>query len=433
MFQPEFELLNREQIEQLQLERLQNIVYYAYENIRSYKEKLDSAKIKPQDIKSLEDIVKLPFITKEDFRKNYPYGMFAKNVKSLARIHASSGTTGKSTIVGYTKKDLDIWSDLVARVAACAGVSSDDIVHIAFGYGLFTGGFGLHYGLEKLGATIIPVSSGNTKRQIQLIMDLKPTVLVCTPSYALHIAESLKKEGIDTSNISLKIGLFGAEPWSEQLRKKIEEALPIKAYDNYGLSEVMGPGVSAECTFQNGMHIFEDHFFAEIIDPNTLLPVKEGEYGELVITTLTKEALPVIRYRTRDITKIDKSQCACGRYMARMAKPIGRSDDMMIIRGVNVFPTQIEEALFNIEGVMSTYQIILEKEEALDKATLLVEVNENIFFDEMKQQRLILDKIKHELRTILGIELEVKLVEPYSLERTEGKAKRIIDKRGVYQ
>ncbi|MGC8790108.1 MAG: phenylacetate--CoA ligase family protein [Desulfurella sp.] len=431
MFEPEFELLNREQIEELQLERLKKTVHYAYNNVRAYKEKLDSIKIKPQDIKSLQDIIKLPFTTKEDFRQNYPYGMFAKDVKSLARIHASSGTTGKSTIVGYTKKDLDTWSNLVARLAACAGVGSDDIVHIAFGYGLFTGGFGLHYGLEKLGATVIPVSSGNTRRQIQLITDLKPTVLVCTPSYALHIAETLRKENIDPNSVSLRIGLFGAEPWSEQMRKKLEEALPIKAYDNYGLSEVMGPGVSAECTYQNGMHIFEDHFLVEIIDPDTLDPVKEGEYGELVITTLTKEALPVIRYRTRDITKLDKSKCACGRYMARMSKPIGRSDDMMIIRGVNVFPTQIEEALFNIEGVMSAYQIVLEKEEALDKATLLVEVNENIFFDEMKQQRLMLEKIKYELKTILGIELDVKLVEPYSLERSEGKAKRIIDKRGI--
>lgn len=432
MFQPEFELLNRSQIEALQLERLQKTIKYAYENVEAYKAKLDQARIKPNDIKNLDDAVKLPFTTKEDFRQNYPYGLFALNVKSLARIHASSGTTGKSTIVGYTKKDLETWSNLVARLAACAGVGSDDIVHIAFGYGLFTGGFGLHYGLEKLGATVIPVSSGNTKRQIQLIMDLKPTVLVCTPSYALHIAETLKKEGNDINNVSLKIGLFGAEPWSEQLRKKIEGAMQIKTYDNYGLSEVMGPGVSAECAYQNGMHIFEDHFYAEIVDPQTLLPVKDGEYGELVITTLTKEALPVIRYRTRDITKLDKSKCLCGRSMARMSKPIGRSDDMMIIRGVNVFPTQIEEALFNIEGVMSAYQIILEKEEALDKVTLLVEVTENIFFDEMKKQRMMLEKIKHELKTLLGIELEVKLVEPYSLERSEGKAKRVIDKRGLY-
>ncbi|MGB9755413.1 MAG: phenylacetate--CoA ligase family protein [Desulfurella sp.] len=432
MFQPEFELLSRSQIEELQLERLQKTITYAYENVKAYKTKLDQVKIKPHDIKSLDDIAKLPFTTKEDFRQNYPYGLFALNVKSLARIHASSGTTGKSTIVGYTKRDLDTWSNLVARLAACAGVGSDDIVHIAFGYGLFTGGFGLHYGLEKLGATVIPVSSGNTKRQIQLIMDLKPTVLVCTPSYALHIAETLKKEGVDINNVSLKIGLFGAEPWSEQLRKKIEGAMHIKAYDNYGLSEVMGPGVSAECIYQNGMHIFEDHFYAEIVDPKTLLPVKDGEYGELVLTTLTKEALPIIRYRTRDITKLNKSKCSCGRSMSRMSKPIGRSDDMIIIRGVNVFPTQIEEALFNIEGVMSIYQIILEKEEALDKATLLVEVTENIFFDEMKQQRLMLEKIKHELKTLLGLELDVKLVEPYSLERSEGKAKRVIDKRNLY-
>lgn len=431
MFEPQKETLSRKEIEDLQGQLLIKNVAYAYKNVPAYKQKFDEVGIKPSDIKGLSDIVKLPFTTKEDFRQNYPYGMFAVSLQQVARVHASSGTTGKSTIVGYTKNDLETWSTLVARVATCAGVGQKDIIHIAFGYGLFTGGFGLHYGLEKLGATVIPVSSGNTKRQVQLLKDLGPTVLVCTPSYALHIAEKLNQEGLSPDDIHLKVGLFGAEPWSDKLRKKIEEALNIKAYDNYGLSEVMGPGVSAECVYQDGMHIFEDHFIAEIVDPVTLEPLPEDEYGELVITTLTKEALPVIRYRTRDITKISKEKCACGRNMARMAKPIGRTDDMMIIRGVNVYPTQIEEALFAIEGVLPHYQIVLERKKALDEATLLVEVNENIFFDEMKQQRLMLEIIRHEIKTTLGIDIEVKLVEPYSLERSEGKAKRIIDNRKI--
>ena len=351
-------------------------------------------------------------------------------MKEIVRIHSSSGTTGKPTVVAYTKKDLKTWADLVARIAKAAGVTDEDVVQIAFGYGLFTGGFGLHYGLENIGAAIIPASSGNTKRQIMLMEDYGATVLVCTPSYALYIAEVAEKLGKDPKkDLKLRIGMFGAEPWSEQMRKKIEDSLDIKAYDNYGLSEIIGPGVAGECEVQNGMHISEDHFIAEVINPETEEPVKPGEYGELVITTLTKEALPVFRYRTRDITKLDYTPCSCGRTSVRMSKPIGRTDDMLIIRGVNVFPSQIEEVLFNIEGVSPHYQIVVDRKGALDTVTVLVEANANLFFDEMKKQKQLLDKINDELKTTLGIDVDVKLVEPNSIERSEGKAKRIIDKR----
>ncbi len=426
----ERETLPRKDRESLQTELLREKIEYAYKNVPYYKKRFDEYGITKESIKSIEDIRKLPFMTKDDFRDNYPFGLFAKPIKEILRIHSSSGTTGKPTVVGYTRKDLDTWSELVARIAAAAGVTDEDIVHIAFGYGLFTGGFGLHYGLEKLGAAIVPASSGNTKRQIMLMRDYGATVLVCTPSYALHIAEVARENGTDPINdLKLKIGMFGAEPWSEQMRKRIEEELGIKAYDNYGLSEVMGPGVSGECEQQNGMHISEDHFIVEVIDPETGEPLKEGEYGELVITTLTKEALPVFRYRTRDITKITTEPCACGRTTARMDKPIGRTDDMMIIRGVNVFPSQIEEVLFNIEGVSPHYQIIVDRVGALDTATVMVEANARLFFDEMKKQKQLLDKISYELKSALGIDVEVKLVEPHTIERSEGKAKRVIDKR----
>ncbi len=430
LWDKERETLPRKELENLQVELLRENIDYAYRNVPYYKKVFDENGITPAAIKSIEDIRKLPFMTKDDFRDNYPFGLFAKPLKEIARIHSSSGTTGKPTVVGYTKRDLDTWSDLVARIAAACGVTDDDIVHIAFGYGLFTGGFGLHYGLEKLGATIVPASSGNTKRQIMLIKDYGATVLVCTPSYALHIAEVARENGVDPKKeFRLRIGMFGAEPWSEQMRKRIEDELNIKAYDNYGLSEVMGPGVSGECEYQCGMHISEDHFIAEIIDPATGEPLKEGEYGELVITTLTKEALPVFRYRTRDITKLTKETCKCGRTTARMDKPIGRTDDMLIIRGVNVFPSQIEEVLFNIEGVSPHYQIIVDRKGALDTATVMVEANANLFFDEMKKQKQLLDRINYELKTTLGIDVDVKLVEPHSIERSMGKAKRVIDKR----
>ncbi len=422
--------MTRDDIEKLQLELLVRNIDYAYENIPFYRDRFDEKGIKAKDIKSLKDLQNIPFTTKDDFRNNYPFGLFATDMKKIVRIHASSGTTGKPTVVGYTKKDLETWSNLVARIAVAAGVTDNDIVHIAFGYGLFTGGFGLHYGLEKVGASVVPASSGNTKRQIMLMQDYGATVLVCTPSYALHIGETAQKLGIDVhKDLKLKIGLLGAEPWSNQMRKKIEERLGLKAYDNYGLSEVMGPGVAGECEAQDGMHIAEDNFIVEIINPETGIPVEDGEYGELVVTPLTKEALPIFRYRTRDITRIKKDRCLCGRTFARMDKPIGRTDDMLIIRGVNVFPSQIEEVLFSIEGISPHYQIILERDGALDKATILVEANANLFFDEMKKQRQFMDRINAELKSALGIEITAKLVEPYSIERSEGKAKRIIDKR----
>ncbi len=424
------ETMPRKDIENLQVELLRENIEYAYKNVPLYKKKFDEYGIDKNSIKTIEDIQKLPFTTKDDFRDNYPFGLFATDMKKIVRIHSSSGTTGKPTVVGYTSKDLDTWSNLIARIAAAAGVTDEDIVHIAFGYGLFTGGFGLHYGLERIGAAIVPASSGNTKRQIMLIKDYGATVLVCTPSYALHIAEVARESGIDIKNdLKLRIGMFGAEPWSNQMRKKIEEELNIKAYDNYGLSEIMGPGFSGECKQQDGMHIAEDNFIAEIINPETGKTAKKDEYGELVITTLTKEALPVFRYRTRDITRIIKEKCACGRTFARMEKPIGRTDDMLIIRGVNVFPSQIEEVLFSMDGVSPHYQIIIDKAGALDIATVKVEANANLFFDEMKKQKEFLDKINNELKSSLGIDVSVKLVEPHSIERSEGKAKRIIDKR----
>ncbi len=424
------ETMDRKSLENLQVELLRENIEYAYKNVPFYKKKFDEYGITKESIKTIEDIRKLPFTTKIDFRDNYPFGLLARPMKEIVRIHSSSGTTGKPTVVAYTKKDLKTWADLVARIAKAAGVTDEDIVQIAFGYGLFTGGFGLHYGLENIGAAIIPASSGNTKRQVMLMQDYGATVLVCTPSYALYIAEVAQNMGIDPKkDLKLRIGMFGAEPWSEQMRKKIEESLNIKAYDNYGLSEIIGPGVAGECEEQNGMHIAEDHFIAEVIDPETEEPVKPGEYGELVITTLTKEALPVFRYRTRDITKLDYSTCKCGRTSVRMSKPIGRTDDMLIIRGVNVFPSQIEEVLFNIEGVSPHYQIIVDRKGALDTVTILVEANANLFFDEMKKQKQLLDRINDELKTTLGIDVDVKLVEPNSIERSEGKAKRIIDKR----
>ncbi len=429
-WEKEKETMDRKSLENLQVELLKEKIEYAYKNVPFYRKKFDEYGITKESIKTIEDIRKLPFTTKIDFRDNYPFGLLAKPMKEIARIHSSSGTTGKPTVVAYTRKDLKTWADLVARIAKAAGVTDEDIVQIAFGYGLFTGGFGLHYGLENIGAAIIPASSGNTKRQIMLMQDYGATVLVCTPSYALYIAEVAQNMGIDPKkDLKLRIGMFGAEPWSEQLRKKIEEGLNIKAYDNYGLSEIIGPGVAGECEAQNGMHVAEDHFIVEIINPETEEPVKPGEYGELVVTTITKEALPVFRYRTRDITKLNYSICKCGRTSVRMSKPIGRTDDMLIIRGVNVFPSQIEEVLFNIEGVSPHYQIVVDRKGALDTVEVLVEANANLFFDEMKKQKLLLDKINDELKTTLGIDVDVKLVEPNTIERSEGKAKRIIDKR----
>jgi phenylacetate-CoA ligase len=428
-WEPEYETMGRDELEQLKLERLQSTLHRVYLNVPFYRKKFDELGIDPDDVTSLKDVRRLPFTTKDDLRDNYPYGLFAVPLREVVRIHASSGTTGMATVVGYTKNDIKTWSNLVARVLSAGGITKDDVVQIAFGYGLFTGGFGLHYGAERIGASVIPISSGNTRRQVKIMQDFKTTALICTPSYALLIADTLQEMGINVNSLSLKYGLFGAEPWSDGMRQEIQERLKIMATDNYGLSEVMGPGVAGECLERKGLHINEDHFLVEVIDPNTLDPVGPGETGELVITTLTKEAFPVIRFRTRDLTTLMPEPCACGRTLLRMSRVVGRTDDMLIIRGVNVFPSQIETILFDIEGTEPHYQIIVERKGALDDATVLVEVSESIFFDEMKKQSELIALIKKRLVSELGISVDVKLVEKRTLERFEGKAKRVIDKR----
>ncbi len=428
-WEPERECMVREDLEQLQLERLQSTLYRVGTHVPFYKKKFAEEKLNFEDIKSLDDLRRLPFTVKQDLRDNYPYGLFAVPLREVVRVHSSSGTTGLATVVGYSRNDIRNWSNLVARILTAAGVTKDDVIQIAFGYGLFTGGFGLHYGAERLGASVIPISAGNTKRQIQIMQDFKTTALVCTPSYALIIADTMMEMGINPNGLSLRYGLFGAEPWSEAMRQEINEKLGIIATDNYGLSEVMGPGVAGECQQCQGLHINEDHFLLEIIDPETLEPVEPGEVGELVITTLTKEAFPMIRYRTRDLTRLIPEPCECGRTLMRMERIMGRTDDMLIIKGVNVFPIQIERVLFEIEGTEPHYQIIVERENHSDKVTVLVEVTEAIFFDEMKKQRQMVDNIKARLASELGIGVDVKLVEEKTLERFEGKAKRVIDKR----
>jgi len=428
-WQPESERMGRAELEQLQLERLASTLTRVYLNVPFYRRKFDEAGFNPDDLRSLADLRRLPFTVKDDLRQNYPYGLFAVPLREVVRVHASSGTTGMSTVVGYTRNDIKTWSNLVARILTATGVTADDVVQIAFNYGLFTGAFGLHYGAERVGASVIPMSSGNTKRQIKLMQDFKTTALVSTPSYAMLIADTMIEMGINRNALSLKYGLFGAEPWSDAMRNELQDKLGIIATDNYGLSEVMGPGVSGECRERNGLHINEDHFLVEVLDPKTLQPVGPGEVGELVITTLTKEAFPMIRYRTRDLTRTIEEPCACGRTLRRMARIMGRTDDMLIIRGVNVFPQQIESVLFEIEGTEPHYQIIIDRKGALDDAMVLVEASERIFFDEMKKQKELIDTIKKRMASELGIAVEVKLVEKKSLERFEGKAKRVIDNR----
>ena len=423
------ECMAREDLEQLQLERLQSTLYRVGTHVPFYKKKFDELKFNYDDIRSLDDVRRLPFTVKQDLRDNYPYGLFAVPLRDVVRVHSSSGTSGQATVVGYTRNDIRTWSNLVARIITAAGVTKNDVIQIAFGYGLFTGGFGLHYGAELIGTSVIPISAGNTKRQIQIMQDFKTTALVCTPSYALILADTMMEMGINPNGLSLRYGLFGGEPWSEAMRQEIHQKLGIIATDNYGLSEVMGPGVSGECQQCNGLHIAEDHFLLEILDPVTLEPVPEGEIGELVITTLTKEAFPMIRYRTRDLTRFIPGACPCGRTTRRMQRVMGRSDDMLIIKGVNVFPIQIEKVLFEVEGIEPHYQIIVDRENHTDRITVLVEVMESIFFDEMKKQRMVIDRIKSRLASALGLQVEVKLVEEKTLERYEGKAKRVIDRR----
>ena len=431
IWNPEKECLDRSALKELQLEGLKNTVRRVFEHVPCYQNKFSGLKLTPESISSLSDLSKLPFTTKEDLRLNYPYGMFAVPMRQVVRIHSSSGTTGKPTVVGYTRNDLNTWTELVARFMTAAGVSADDIVQIAFGYGLFTGAFGLHYGAERIGASVIPISSGNTDKQLMIMQDYRSTALVCTPSYALTLADRMEKQGISPDSMALKFGLFGGEPWSEEMRKEIEKRLGILATDNYGLSEVMGPGIAGECEHQCGMHLFEDHFIAEIINPDTGEVLPEGEMGELVLTSITKEAFPMIRYRTRDITRLIYEPCACGRTLARMQKTAGRSDDMLIIKGVNVFPTQIEEILFQVEGCEPHYQLVVDREGTMDTLEVHVEVNEGIFFDEMKRQRAFVEMVEKRLASSLGVGAKVKLVEPSSIQRHEGKANRVIDRRKI--
>ncbi len=425
----EKECMPRKELEELQTRRLKETVYRMYAFVPAYKEKMDKAGIKPDDINSLSDLKLLPFTTKQDLRDNYPFNLFAVPMSEVIRIHSSSGTTGKPTVVGYTKKDIDIWAELMARALCSAGANKRSVIQNSYGYGLFTGGLGVHYGAEKLGASVIPSSGGNTKRQLMLMQDFGTTVLTCTPSYALFMYEEMQEMGIKPEDLKLKSGIFGAEPWSENMRKEIEKSLQIDAYDIYGLSEIIGPGVAIECSYKNGLHIAEDHFIAEIIDPITEEILPEGEHGELVISAVTKEALPIIRYRTRDLTSLTKEKCACGRTHVRMQKVLGRSDDMVIIRGVNVFPSMVESVLLEIPGVEPHYLLVVDRQGTLDILEVQVEVSEQVFSDEVRKLEELGTRIKRELESALGVGVKVRLVEPKSIERSEGKAKRVIDKR----
>lgn len=426
----DFETLPREAIESLQLRRLQQTVERVYATVPFYREAFDQAGVKPKDIKRLGDLQRLPFTLKKDMRDNYPYGLFAVPLEQIVRIHASSGTTGKPTVVGYTRRDIDTWTELMARSFFAAGAHKGDVIHNAYGYGLFTGGLGAHYGAERIGASVIPMSGGNTKKQLMIMQDFGSTVLTCTPSYSLFLAEVAAEEGIDIRKLKLKVGILGAEPWSEKMRLEIESKLNIKAIDIYGLSEILGPGVGIECIeAQNGLHVWEDHFLLEIIDPDTQEVLQDGEKGELVITTITKEGIPLIRYRTRDITRLTREPCICGRTHARIERLSGRSDDMLIIRGVNVFPSQIESVLFNIKGIEPHYQLLVDREGTLDTLEVLVEVDEQTFSDEVRKLQLLSGTIQKQIKDLLGVTCKVRLVEPKTLARSEGKAQRVIDKR----
>lgn len=423
------EKMPRDLLEKLQLERLKSTLHHVYNNVPFYRRTFDDKGIKPENVHSLHNLTIFPFTEKNDLRENYPYGMFAVPLKDIIRIHSSSGTTGRPTVVGYTRNDLQLWSELVARIMVAAGTTKDDIIQISFGYGLFTGALGLHYGGELIGATVIPVSSGNTRRQVLFMQDFKSTVLVGTPSYALYLAEALQELNVDIRSLKLRLGLFGGEPWSEKMRTEIESRINISATDNYGLSEVMGPGVSGECEVKKGMHIAEDYFIVETINPDTGEVLPPGSKGELVLTTLMKEALPLIRYRTRDLTQIITEPCDCGRTFVRMTKTNGRTDDMLIIRGVNVYPSQIESVLTGIEEVAPHYLLIVSREGALDELEVQVEVTERFFFDEMRKMKELDESIRKRIEEVLGLSIRVKLVEPKTIQRSEGKAKRVIDNR----
>ncbi len=426
---PEIETAPLHELRSLQSLRLSQTIRHVYDNVPYYKAKMDKLGVSPNDIQSADDLKKLPFTVKQDLRDNYPYGMFAVPMDKIVRIHASSGTTGKQTVVGYTQNDIDVWREITARSLVAAGGTPKDFVHIAYGYGLFTGGLGMHYGAEAMGASVIPVSTGNTQRQIQIMLDYGSSILCATPSYALFLGETLKEMGHDKSKLKLKAGIFGAEPWTENMRKEIEDLLGIKAYDIYGLSEVMGPGVSFECSEQSGMHINEDHFIAEIIDPDTGAVLPDGEQGELVFTAITKEALPLIRYRTRDIATLTRKTCSCGRTFVKMTKPCGRTDDMLIIRGVNVFPSQVESVLLSLGQTAPHYVLIVDRIDNLDTLEIQVEMSNEMFSDAVRHIEEQERKIRHAVESTLGISAKVRIVEPKAIARSEGKAKRVIDNR----
>ncbi len=425
----QYECMEREELQKLQGERVSSMVKRVYDSVPFYRQKLQEMGIEPGDITTIDDLKKLPFTTKQDLRDNYPFGLFTLPQTDVVRLHASSGTTGKSTVVGYTHNDIQMWSEVVARSLTMAGVGTSDIIQVAYGYGLFTGGLGLHYGAEKVGATVIPISGGNTKKQLQLMEDFGSTALACTPSYAAYLGEALVEEKINRKNIKLKAGVFGAEPWTEEMRSQIEHLLGIKAYDIYGLSEIIGPGVSMECHCQKGMHIFEDHFIPEIINPESGEVLPYGELGELVFTPATKEAMPLIRYRTRDLTRLHADRCECGRTLVRMEKCVGRTDDMLIIRGVNVFPSQVESVLLEMSETKPHYLLVVDRENNLDTLEIRVEIEEQFFSDEVKELEGLRMRIKANISSILGISATIRLVEPGTIERSMGKAQRVIDNR----
>ncbi|NCB85082.1 MAG: phenylacetate--CoA ligase family protein [Bacteroidia bacterium] len=429
MWNKEIECITRQKMRELQSERLRELVQRVYNNVPFYQKKMDNAGLKPTDIKSIDDISKLPFTSKQDLRDNYPFGLFAVPMKDIVRVHASSGTTGKPTTVGYTRNDIEIWKEVVARCFTMCGIGKDDIMQVAYGYGLFTGGLGAHYGAEEVGASVIPISGGNTRRQLQLMSDYGVTALACTPSYALHLADAMAEHGYSLKDMKVKKGVFGAEPWTENMRLELERKWGIHAFDIYGLSEVMGPGVSNDCEFHSGLHVNEDHFFPEIVHPDTKQPVTEGEMGELVFTTLTKEGIPLIRYNTRDLSSLNYEKCECGRTLVRMKKITGRSDDMLIIRGVNLFPSQIEHVLLEMGETSAHYMLYVDRHNNLDTLELQVELDESKLTDTIKDLQILSRKIEHALNSAIGLSVKVTLVEPKTIARSEGKAVRVVDRR----
>jgi len=425
----EIECLSHEAMRALQSERLSALVYRVYNHVAFYRQRMDEMGVKPSDIKSIDDIDKLPFTYKQDLRDNYPFGLFAVPMTDIVRVHASSGTTGKPTTVGYTANDIENWRETVARCLTMSGIASDDIMQVSYGYGLFTGGMGVHYGAETVGCTVVPISGGNTRRQLQLMADFGTTVLACTPSYALHLADAMEDFGFSLADMKLKIGVFGAEPWTENMRLELEKKWKIKAHDIYGLSEVMGPGVANDCEQHNGLHVNEDHFFPEVVHPDTKKPLREGEEGELVFTTLTKEGIPLLRYNTRDLSSLNRDTCECGRTLVRMKKITGRSDDMLIIRGVNLFPSQIEHVLLEMGETSAHYMLYVDRNNNLDTLELKVELDESKLTDSIRDLQNLSHKIEHALNSAIGLSVKVTLVEPKSIERSEGKAVRVIDNR----